>query len=224
MLSIANAVPCHDPPPHRPPYVPPQGVNPIRSHLALAWVANLEVVYPNRFWFTLRLPLPKVLFLYYNSKMHKQCGLLVVVLAVLLAVCIHAAEKPDFSGTWKLDLGNSDFGPMPRPYRWERKVVHRDPRLEYATTQSGPQGEFTVEMAFTTDGKEASNRMRGQEVKGTAKWEGNKLVIDLTMEFNGPVKIREHWNVSPDGRILTISRRIASSRGEFEGKLVAVKQ
>ncbi len=135
------------------------------------------------------------------------------------------AAKPDFSGTWKLNSAKSDFGPIPAPDKWERKVTHQDPSLKYTTTQAGQQGEMTTDTAFTTDGKETTNKMFGQDMKGAAKWDGDNLRIDQKGEFQGnEISIAETWALSPDGKVLTISRKINSPQGELEMKLVADKQ
>ena len=59
----------------------------------------------------------------------------------------------------------------------------------------------------------------------TAKWDGDNLAIDQKGEFQGnEIDIHETWTLSPDGKVLTISRKINSAQGELEMKLVADKQ
>ncbi len=40
-----------------------------------------------------------------------------------------AADKPDFSGDWKMDADKSVFGPMPPPTSMTRKIDHKDPEI-----------------------------------------------------------------------------------------------
>src|ERR1700735_3038359 len=72
-----------------------------------------------------------------------------------------AADKPDFSGSWKMDADKSVFGPMPPPTSMTRKVVHSDPALSVEQSQSGPQGDQNTTMKYSTDGKETTNSMMG---------------------------------------------------------------
>jgi len=62
-----------------------------------------------------------------------------VFFAALLAASwglLQAQAKPNFSGTWKLNAGKSNFGPMPAPETRTDKITHQDPDLKYSFTQS----------------------------------------------------------------------------------------
>ena len=52
--------------------------------------------------------------------------------ALLIAAAANltpAADKPDFSGNWKMDLNQSDFGGSPPPESFSRKIEHAEPSL-----------------------------------------------------------------------------------------------
>jgi hypothetical protein len=146
---------------------------------------------------------------------------------ILLVLAIPAAgfAKPNFTGTWKINIDKSDFGQIPAPEKMERTISHEDPSLKFKTVQSGPQGEVTTEMAYTTDGKPSTNKTPRGEVTGTARWEGDTLAIDTQREFQGmEIKLAERWNLSEDGKVLTIHNKVTTSQGEFEIKVVLDKQ
>ncbi|MEO8029075.1 MAG: hypothetical protein ABI823_21520 [Bryobacteraceae bacterium] len=147
---------------------------------------------------------------------------IIVVAALTLALAAMAsAQKPNFSGTWKLDPAKSDFGPQPVPDTMSVKVTHDDPKLKIF--QSGPQGDS--EMAFTTDGKEVTNQMQGMDVKGVAKWEGAALVVDNKLDLGGTeVTFKQTYALSEDGKVLTNKTHIVSPQGEFDMKIVFNKQ
>ena len=64
-----------------------------------------------------------------------------------------------------------------------------------------------------------------QEVKSTTKWDGNKLVTALTVAFQGmSADILDTWDLSADGKVLTISRQFKTSQGDFTQKTVYNKQ
>ena len=146
----------------------------------------------------------------------------------LLAVAfglLQAQAKPNFSGTWKLNTGKSDFGAMPAPDTRADKITHEDPDLKDSFTQSGQMGEVTAEMKYSTDGKETTNSVRGNQIKSTAKWEGDELAIAGKTSFNGAdVTLNDRWSLSADGKTLTIQRHVNSPMGETDQKIVLEKQ
>jgi hypothetical protein len=138
---------------------------------------------------------------------------------------LQAQAKPNFSGTWKLNTGKSDFGAMPAPDTRTDKITHEDPDLKDSFTQSGPMGEVAAEMKYSTDGKETTNSVRGNEIKSTAKWEGDELAIAGKTSLNGAdVTLSDRWALSADGKTLTIQRHVASPMGETDQKIVLEKQ
>ena len=146
--------------------------------------------------------------------------------AVLLLISpLKAWERPNFSGDWKLNAAKSDFGPMPGPDKMNRTIKHEDPSLKMTTTQTGPQGETTTELAYTTDGKPSTNKIRGQDVTGTAKWDGDALSIGSKREFQGmEITMNERWTLSEDGKTLTVNNKVNTPQGDFEIKVVMDKQ
>jgi len=148
-----------------------------------------------------------------------------LALLVVAALAMPAAAKTDFSGTWKLEADKSDFGPMPPPEKYEQTVSHKDPELKISLLQAGQQGEMKAEMAYSTDGKETTNEIRGNPVKSTAKWEGDALLIESKMDIQGnELKLADKWSLSADGKTLTMNRKINAPQGEFEMKMVLAKQ
>lgn len=140
------------------------------------------------------------------------------------AALLAAADKPDFSGLWSIDLAKSDFGMMPPPEKLERTIDHKDPDLKIKTVQAGPRGERTTEQKLTTDGKEAAVQVMGRDAKSTASWKGGKLNVKTKLEFNGAEILQsETWSLSEDGKTLTIENAISSPQGEFTMKNVFTK-
>ena len=155
-------------------------------------------------------------------RLPRVCLLLGLTLIVAAAL---AQAKPNFSGDWKMIPSKSDFGMMPAPSSIVQKITHSEPELKVVSTQVGDQGDFTITSSYTTDGKECTNKFREFERKSTLKWDGDTLQIESKMEFGGnPVTISEKWNLSEDGKALTISRHFVSSQGEGDAKVVLEKQ
>ena len=140
--------------------------------------------------------------------------------ALLLAAASVAAlaDKPDFSGDWTLNADKSNLGPMPAPQSMTRKIDHKDPALTMTqATVGGPQGDQTMTLKATTDGKETTNEMMGTPAKTTAKWDGNALAISLSVDFGGTeIKLMEKWTLDDGGKTLTDNTHIVAPQGEFD--------
>ena len=154
-------------------------------------------------------------------------SLRVCATALLAAACglLQAQAKPNFSGTWKLNAAKSDFGAMPAPETRTDTITHQDPDLKDSYTQRRQTGEFASEMKYSTDGKETTSSVGGNEIKTTAKWDGDDLAIAGKTQFNGAnVTMNDRWSLSPDGKTLTIQRHVNSPMGETDQKIVLEKQ
>jgi hypothetical protein len=151
-----------------------------------------------------------------------------ILIAFAVAILPAAAwAKPNLSGTFKINAAKSNYGDFPAPEKYELKINHNDPNLQYTTTRSGFQGgeDLTYELKYTTDGKESTNTIRNMEAKGTAKWDGDVLVIESTRNTpNGEFKIAERWSVADDGKALVIETRFSGGFGDASFKTHLDKQ
>ena len=147
-----------------------------------------------------------------------------ILLLSIAATMLFAADKPNYSGHWVVDLAKSDFGMMPPPEKMERDIDHKDPQMQIKSVQKSERGEFTSESKYTTDGKEATIQMRNRDAKVVAKWVDNKLEVNVKSEFNGTsIGQKETWTLSDDGKTLTTQSEIQAPQGEFKTKLVFTK-
>jgi len=151
--------------------------------------------------------------------------ILLPFLALASLVC-SAEAAPNLSGEWRLDVTKSLYGPMPPPQAVIRKIKHDGNSLYMSTYQRSPQREVTSELSYTTDGKVVTNKMSSGEVKGAAKWDGDKLVVESSQSVQGiEIKSREVWSLSADGKTLTIlTHLIIPQQGEYDVKQVFDKQ
>jgi len=144
--------------------------------------------------------------------------------AVCLLAVTPAMAKTDFSGTWKIVLDKSDFGPMPPPEKVEQIVEHKENDLKVNVTQAGQQGEIKLELNYSTE-KETTNTFRNAPMKSTAKWDGDKLVVVSKIEFQGnEIVIQETWSLEEEGRTLVMDRKLNTPQGDLEMKHVFSKQ
>jgi len=142
----------------------------------------------------------------------KKCFTVIAVFA-LTFLAAHAQAATNFTGVWKLNLAKSELGPVPPPEVATRTINHNDPVLQISSYQKGAAGEATTELKYTTDGKPADNKTS----KGTAKWDGDKLVVDSVRDFQGAeLKLHDVWALSADGKTLTVNSHLAVPQGEFD--------
>jgi len=97
----------------------------------------------------------------------------VLVMAALASMAL-AADKPNFSGDWKINTTKSNFGPIPPPTTYTRKVAHTEPTITIENTQTGtPLGDQHDKRTYTIDGTEISYQANGADVKAAMTWDGD---------------------------------------------------
>ncbi|HEV8038252.1 MAG TPA: hypothetical protein VGP62_05255 [Bryobacteraceae bacterium] len=141
------------------------------------------------------------------------------------ATSMLAQSKPNFSGTWKLNVAKCDFGPLPAPDSRTDVITHNEPTIKIDVDSKGGQGDFTGTLNYTTDGKEVSNKMGPRDVKSTLGWEGSHLVVNSKLSINdAEITIKTVWTLSDDGKTLSQDAHINSPMGELDTKQVFEKQ
>ena len=155
---------------------------------------------------------------------------ILVPLAIVAVIpfALPADTKPDLSGEWKLNLDKSNFGPMPPPETETRTIQHADPSLSVKSVRTGGMGDLTTEMNFTTDGKESVNKIETPngaiEIKTTMNWKGKVLVAKSKLDVQGmEINSVDHWELSDDGKTLTVNQKVTTPQGDFEASQVFEK-
>jgi len=137
---------------------------------------------------------------------------------------VASAGKPNYSGTWKLNVGKSDFGPVPGPDTRTQKIDHKDPALKVANDEEGPMGKQNWEINLVADGTEVTNKMGDRDVKNAVAWEANNIVVTTKLQYEGSdVVIKATYVLSDDGKVLIVNAHITSPMGEFDQKLIYEK-
>lgn len=158
----------------------------------------------------------------------------------LLLMCVGAAaavaQKTDFSGTWTLDRSRSEG--VPPGMEQTMTVKQSGDRLEMEMkVTGGPQGNEEIKDQFILDGKEVDYKptvMKGVEVnraKRTSKWSADGKGFDLSEDtiVDGPdgmvnFKITRHWQLSEDGKTLTVDMTVEGPRGARKSKRVYARK
>lgn len=148
-----------------------------------------------------------------------------LIIAALAGIAL-AADKPNFSGDWKLNAAKSNFGAVPAPATYTRKVIHAEPSITIENTQTGtPMGDQHDTRTYTTDGKEVSYQANGADVKAAITWDGNALLINSKASIQGmDILIKDTITLADDGKTMTDAVHVASPQGDIELALVFDKQ
>ena len=158
-------------------------------------------------------------------------GLGVVVLLALLGAAAprtaaEVSHRPNFSGTWRLDVAHSQLGKLPGQPRARTDVIeHREPEIRQTLFLDNVSRMDTTVYRYTTDGKPTVNRVDGKDIRSTVWWEGNRLRLESkTKLLVIDVSLKERWNLSADGKKLTMTRRVESQLMKGDQILVFERQ
>lgn len=150
-------------------------------------------------------------------------------IALFLALALPAAaaaQAPDLTGTWVLQVDKSDFGMMPAPTSRTDVITHKEPSLTIKRSITTANGDLSSDLVYATDGKPWKNTMSdGNELNSTLKWEGPVLVVTSTLNTpQGEATITDRFSLSADGKTMTQDRVIAIAGQEIAQKMVLAKQ
>ncbi len=160
----------------------------------------------------------------------KLCSLLLP--AVIFFSFTTNAQKPNFSGDWKLNESKSELGEMGGRAALTFKVDQKenDIAITRTTPDFGGGDPMTTSMTLSYDGKVTESAGFGGSVrKSTAKWsdDGKSLVVNSIMNFERDgqsmeIKGTETWSLTNEG-LLSVVSFSSSPRGEFTTKAVYSK-
>jgi hypothetical protein len=149
-------------------------------------------------------------------------------LTLLLAVAVaplEAQSPPNLSGTWVLQVAESDFGMLPAPERRTDIITHEEPRLVVQRMTMAQGQETSLALTYAVDGEPHENDAGGAVVVSRLNWDGSVLVMISTVSSpQGEVMLTDRYTLSPDGQILTQARVLQVQGQEFSQRMVLKKQ
>jgi hypothetical protein len=153
----------------------------------------------------------------------------VVILSAALVSFSTKADRTNFSGSWALNEGKSDFGERGARFATKAiKVEQKDDAITIARTTPSFQGgdDVTTTETLGFDGKEVQGTGFGGSVRKAAlKWatDGQSFSISSTTtgERNGQSFTFtgiETWTLGDGGKSLTVTAVRSSQQGEVTSK------
>jgi hypothetical protein len=134
-----------------------------------------------------------------------------------------ASGKPNFSGEWTMNAAKSNFGQLPAPANFVRKIQHSEPSLTVIEEQSAGGRDSTTTRKITTDGKSVTLELNGAAALCSSVWDGADLVATTALDSVG-LKFTDRMSLSSDGKVLTSKVQIASPQGDAELIIVFDRQ
>jgi hypothetical protein len=147
----------------------------------------------------------------------------ICAIAAMMAATASAANVPNFSGEWKMNAAKSQFGALPAPASFVRKISHKDPSLSIIEDQAANGAESSTIRKITTDGKTTAIEMNGLPAVCSAVWDGSDLIATTVMDTVG-LKFTDKMSLSADGKSLTSKVLMATSQGDAELTIVFDRQ
>jgi hypothetical protein len=148
---------------------------------------------------------------------------LIITLCILVTFVsmLSAQTKPNFSGHWKLNSVESDFGVLPTPASRTDTIEHNEPSLKISTDQTGSQGTQSDVVYYVTDGQDSMNKMGMLDVRSKVSWQGNNLVVaSIVYLEDGQMNSDSIWTLSDNGTTMTQRTHLMIANREIEQKLV----
>jgi hypothetical protein len=138
--------------------------------------------------------------------------LLIIVLLLVVAPTSRAQRRPDFSGTWKLNLDKSDYGDLQGPETRIDVIEQHEDHVSDRVTAEGRHRKQQYTLLFATDGSETTllpeTKMGSVIILSvSAKWQGETLVVTQKLRFQGAplVATSAYKMMSEDGKTLAIA-------------------
>ncbi len=133
----------------------------------------------------------------------------VIVVVVCIVTCLWALpargeEAADFSGTWKVNVEKSDFGPMPKPKSTTMKIEHKEPAIKWFMPLIDQEGnESRTESTAAIDGKEHPFKEGPFTHTHSFRRISPSTIEYVTRSSDGKTIGTGTWTISKDGKVLT---------------------
>ena len=152
-----------------------------------------------------------------------------MVLAALAAVCVAQSTtagqaKPNFAGTWKLNLAKSDLGQMV-PISETDTITQTADVFKIEVVSVSERGNRDSTYSAKLDGTDTPNEAPANTpfriLSTKAEWHGSSLVITQTTSFqDSKGTLQSTYTLSDDGKTLTKATHVVFDQGAFDSKSV----
>lgn len=140
-------------------------------------------------------------------------GRLLLPIALMLAAAstARAQVRPDFTGTWRLNLTESDYGDLQGPEARTDVIEQHGGRISESVTAEGRHRKQHYTLIFATDGTQTAlppgTRMGSVTILSvSARWQPASLIVMQKLRFQDALfEATNTYTLSADGNTLTIA-------------------
>jgi hypothetical protein len=139
----------------------------------------------------------------------RQLLITITLVIAVMSVFATAAEAPDFSGTWVLNVAKST---LPKDGTIKSRTIVIESKKSAIVFHYKTDGKKSTE-TYTPDGKKrASVNMSSGQLNSSASWHDSVLVIESTLDIKIPnatvvvtglKPVIDTWTLTAEGRTLT---------------------
>jgi hypothetical protein len=146
----------------------------------------------------------------------------------LAAGSAFAQARDPLIGTWKLNRAKSSFNPGPAPVSRTMKFEPAGDGVKhhietYVNNGSGTdEGVHITQYTAAFDGKD--NAIQGSALDTVSLKRLNPRSVERTGRLAGAAIETQTWNVSADGKVLTVTTRGSNDNGDYSRVEVFEKQ
>jgi len=135
---------------------------------------------------------------------------------LLLVSGLQGWKKPDFSGEWVLNIGNSRLKIRGLSHAWIR-IDHQEPNFRFYRQFIINGRENALSFELTTDGKEIITKEEKETVYTRMYWEKDILVLDVrgvseAEEYTNTVR----YHLKDKGHTLLAEEKFRSHRLDYD--------
>lgn len=149
-------------------------------------------------------------------------------LAVFLISPVFGQQKPNFTGTWKLDLQLTRFNQVEPPKSLILEIEHKEPQIRINTKTETKAGAETSSIEVATDSQPRQSSVEGHATTALAHWDqwsGQRLVWTITRETpEGTIEVTRRAKLGDKGKIMTTVATIRTAKGEKKYNEFFVRQ
>jgi hypothetical protein len=135
---------------------------------------------------------------------------------IILALGSFAAQIPDLTGTWKLNVAKSSWGKKQKPSSVLVVVEHNEPALKYHGTVVDAHGDGRhFDFSGAIDGREHPVSGQYGEGKTTIRRVDSNTTTSRFQSNDGLIVETARTILSRDGKVLTRQLRLKDPNGEI---------
>lgn len=142
-------------------------------------------------------------------------------LCLLTAFASGQTKQSNLTGTWKMNAEKSKFE-QGGPSGITIKFDHKDNSLSESLMLVTDGGDRSVDLKYTTDGKESTQELMGQPSQTSVKWDNDGWLIEWKAEGRS---FTRKVTLSADGKTITmVVKQTSSDGGTTTDNVVLEKQ